>query len=129
MPISTAQVASASPAATIADLCEQLRARAASRPEIELNVEWSNKRGAIDFGWARCTMEAGPETLALCAEAANPDDLRSIQELLRRHLERAGLQVGWVGTDSLASDSADPRAERDAMRAFHHRARHAKDAG
>jgi hypothetical protein len=63
------------------------------------HVEWSDTDGTLVFSWARCTMQAGPDTLTVRAEAASEENLNRIQELIARNLERFGrrdhLTVTW----------------------------------
>jgi hypothetical protein len=74
------------------------------RPEW-IDADWSEAAGTLTLApWGRCTLEAGPDTLILRAEAANEDDLRRIQELLAWNLIRFGrrdqLTVTWRPADA-----------------------------
>jgi hypothetical protein len=63
------------------------------------HVEWSETAGTLTLNWGTCTMQAGPDTLTVRAEAANERDLQRIQDLITRNLERFGrrdhLRVTW----------------------------------
>lgn len=63
------------------------------------SAEAAGGSGVVDFGSGRCTLRARGQTLLLRAEAGGEQDLRSIQELVTRNLERfgrrEGLQVRW----------------------------------
>ncbi len=67
-------------------------------PEVQ-HVEWSETRGIVSFGWGRCTMQAGPDTLTLHAEAADEEDLQRVQGIVAGDIERFGrrehLRVNW----------------------------------
>ena len=67
-------------------------------PEVR-HAEWSATGGAVTLNWGRWTVQAGPGTLTLRAEAADPDDLRRIQRMLTARLESFGrrehLTVTW----------------------------------
>lgn len=68
-------------------------------PPVPVRTEWSGAEGTVDFGWGRCLLRAGPDGLALRAEAADPARLRQVQEGVARRLERIGrrdaLTVSW----------------------------------
>jgi len=68
------------------------------RPDIQ-HVEWSDTRGTLTLTWGRCTMQAGPGTLTVRAEAASDESLQRVQDLITRNLERFGrrehLKVTW----------------------------------
>jgi hypothetical protein len=71
---------------------------AQARPEVK-HVEWSDTAGTLTLNWGTCTMQAGPDTLTVRAEAATEEDLQRIQDLMTRNLERFGrrdhLSVTW----------------------------------
>jgi hypothetical protein len=71
---------------------------AQARPEVK-HVEWSDAAGTLTLNWGTCTMQAGPDTLTVRAEAATEEDLQRIQDLITRNLERFGrrdhLKVTW----------------------------------
>jgi hypothetical protein len=107
----------------LVEICRQFDERAKAKPELGVRVEWNEAHGVVDFGWGRCAMSAAPGALTLRAESGDPEGLKQIQELVRRHLESQGeaegLTVDWP------LNGADGHAERrDAMRSFHHRMRH-----
>lgn len=76
-----------------------------------LHVEWSQTRGTVDFGWAKCTMQASPGTLILRTEAADEDNLRRVQEIVAADIERFGtrdhLTVNWQRPASPATQPSD----------------------
>jgi hypothetical protein len=112
--------------ALLALIGAQFRERAAAHPELGIQVDWSEERGSVDFGWGRCMLEAGPEALNVWVEADQPDDLEALQELITRHLERHGPEdqpIAWDLSGAPVPSARDPR-RKDLMRAFHRRARH-----
>jgi hypothetical protein len=68
------------------------------RPQVK-RVKWSDTAGTLTLNWGRCTMQAGPDTLTVRAEATNEENLQRIQDLITRNLERFGrrdhLRVSW----------------------------------
>ena len=80
-------------------LCRQFDDRAAAHPEMGIAVECSETRGSVDFGWARCLLDAGSDALTLRVEADQAEDHERLQELLMRHLERHSRtdQAAWFG--------------------------------
>ncbi|HEX6523298.1 MAG TPA: DUF2218 domain-containing protein [Streptosporangiaceae bacterium] len=67
-------------------------------PEIQ-DARWSATGGTVTMNWGRWTVQAGPGTLRLRAEAATADDLRRIEEMLTTRLENFGhrehLTITW----------------------------------
>jgi hypothetical protein len=63
------------------------------------HVEWTDTDGSLTLSLGRCTLHASADTLTVRAEAANEQNLRQIQELVTRDLERFGrrnhLTVTW----------------------------------
>jgi len=110
----------------LAQTCGQFRDRAAAHPEMGIEVEWSETRGSVDFGWGRCVLQASPDALNLRVEADQADDLERLQELLTRHVERHSSSDAllWTGSGEPATSPRDPR-RKDLMRSFHRRARDA----
>lgn len=112
--------------ALLARIGGQFRDRAAAHPELGIQVDWSEKRGSVEFGWGRCMLEAGPDALKVSVEADQPDDLEALQELITRHLERHTPEdqpIAWDLSGTPVPSARDPR-RKDLMRAFHRRARH-----
>lgn len=68
-------------------------------PPIARHVDYSDTAGVIDFGWARCQLEATDDALILRARADRPDDLQRLQEAITHRLEQVGhrdrLEVAW----------------------------------
>ena len=73
---------------------------ARARPEV-LHVEWSDTEGILRLNVGRCTLRAGPGTLAVRVEASDEENLRRIQDIVAADLERFGrrghLTVTWQG--------------------------------
>jgi hypothetical protein len=124
--LSEANLRTAQASELLAQLCRQFRDRAAAHPEMGIEVEWSETRGDIDFGWARCVLQASPDVLNLRVEADQADDLERLQELVTRHVERHSSSdqaaIVWTTSGEPAASPPDPR-RKDLMRAFHRRAR------
>ena len=63
------------------------------------HAEWSATSGTVRLDWGGWTMQAGPGTLRLRAEAADEASLRRIQDMLTTRLENFGrrehLTVTW----------------------------------
>jgi hypothetical protein len=82
--------------------------RVQARPEIQ-HVEWTDTDGTLTFSWGRCTMQTGPDTLTVRAEAANEENLQGIQNLVTRNLERFGrrdhLKVTWQRPEAPAAQA------------------------
>jgi hypothetical protein len=68
------------------------------RPQMQ-HVEWTDTDGTLTLSIGRCILHASADTLTVRAEAANEQNLRQIQELVTRDLERFGrrnrLTVTW----------------------------------
>lgn len=63
----------------------------------EVSAECSETRGVITFAaWGTCVIAAVGSTLTLRVEAADPESLRRIQEVLTRDLDRFGRRDGLV---------------------------------
>lgn len=109
---SEALVATDRPSRYLAQLCRHVqhlhrlrlhriryRAGDTRQPPAVVRVEWSRARGVISFSWGLCTMEAGPGTLILGAEAADEQHLQRLEEMLTANIERFGrrehLKVEW----------------------------------
>ena len=72
---------------------------ALSRGEVEVQAQWSDTDGTITFSpWGRCELEATSTALVLRIEAADQEDLRRIQDILTRDLDR------FTGSEKLAVD-------------------------
>ncbi len=109
------------------ELCRQLDARSHAKPELGVQVSWTDAEGSVDFGWSRCAIRARGSSLEVRAEAADEDALRQVRELITRHLEKLAssneLPLTWHQDGApVSSDSHVER--RDAMRGFHRRMRH-----
>ena len=67
-------------------------------PEVR-HAEWSDTDGTLVLSWGQCTLHADPGLLILRAEAADPDSLTRIQDLIAGRLEKFGrrehLTVTW----------------------------------
>jgi len=108
MPTAQARIQTGQPSRYLIQLCRHAASinhkvlrhagRAPVRPDIQ-HVEWSDTRGTLTLTWGRCTMQAGPGTLTVRAEAASDESLQRVQDLITRNLERSGrrahLKVTW----------------------------------
>ncbi|MGY2874391.1 hypothetical protein ACVW00_001581 [Marmoricola sp. URHA0025 HA25] len=77
------------------------RGAPAAAPEVELRAEWSDTEGLLTFApWGTCSITASGSTLTLRIDATDADDVRRIQAILDRDLERFGrrdrLVVDWT---------------------------------
>ena len=67
-------------------------------PEV-LHAECSETEGLIVLSWGRCALKAGPDSLALRADAADEESLARIQDMIAGRLEKFGrrenLSVTW----------------------------------
>lgn len=81
------------------------------RPQIQ-RVEWSDTNGTLTLSVGRCTLHAGTGVLTVRAEAADEANLRQIQDMVTRNLERFGrrdhLRVDWQrpNAPTVAADDA-----------------------
>jgi hypothetical protein len=73
-------------------------ARGDAPPEVR-RVECSGTEGTVSLDWGQWTMRAFPGRLTVRAEAADPESLRRIQDLLTSRLQKFGrrehLTVDW----------------------------------
>jgi hypothetical protein len=76
-------------------------------PKVQ-HVEWSESRGIVDFGWGQCTMRADAGTLTLHAEAADQENLRRVQDIVARDIERFGKRDHLAVTWNRLGDPASP---------------------
>jgi hypothetical protein len=77
---------------------------ARARREVQVHAEWSETHGTISFTpWGQCTIQANASTLAVRVEATDEEDLRQIQDVIARDLDRFGqrdhLTVNWSRRD------------------------------
>jgi hypothetical protein len=75
-----------------------------ARSEVQVHAEWSETHGTISFTpWGQCTIQANASTLAVRVEAADEENLRQIQDVITRDLDRFGqrdhLTVNWSQPD------------------------------
>ncbi len=111
MPTAEAQVQTGNASRYLARLCQHTSKMGRPRghrprahggggvPPVMQNVEWSGTQGLIVLSWGQCTLQAGPATLTLRAEAPDEKNLNQIQELIAGRLEKFGrreqLKVTW----------------------------------
>jgi hypothetical protein len=61
--------------------------------------------------FVRCTLQAGPDTLTVRAEATNEENLQRLQNLITRDLERFGrrdhLKVNWQRPEAPAVQAGE----------------------
>jgi hypothetical protein len=91
----------------IDQLCQHVSRVAEARPQMQADVEWSDDRGVISFGWGgRCTLRADPRVLSLRAEAPDEEGLRQVLDQVSERLERFGrrdhLRVTWTSPQGVA---------------------------
>ena len=82
------------------------RNEALSRGEVEVQAHWSDTHGTVTFSpWGRCEIAATRTALVLRIEAADDEDLRRIQDIITRDLNRFSgseqLAIVWLRTDSV----------------------------
>lgn len=75
-------------------------------PEIradQVDVEWSDTEGIVRLAWGRCIVRASDNVLTLRIDAATEDNLRQLQDIVARNIERFGrrdgLKVTWQRTE------------------------------
>jgi hypothetical protein len=68
-------------------------------PQLQANVEWSEDRGVITFGFGRCVLHANRDALTLRAEATDTESLLRIEQRVADRLAQIGrrdrLTVTW----------------------------------
>ena len=101
MLIAEARVATERSSRYLVQLCRHVNLVAQGhRPEMQAQVEWSDDRGLISFGWGRCTLSADPGVLILRAEAADEETLHQLEQRIADRLEQVGrrdrLTVTWA---------------------------------
>jgi hypothetical protein len=82
------------------DRPSQIAAAAAAELGMEFSTEWSAEAGWIALPDGICDMHSWPEGLRLDAFAETADGLGRIEDLMKRHLERATpdgrrIEVAW----------------------------------
>src|SRR5919106_6617321 len=95
------------PSRYLAQLCRHLSKASQRNPQMQAQVEWSDDRGVISFGWGgRCTLRADPRVLSLRAEAPDEEGLRQVLDQVSERLERFGrrdhLRVTWTSPQGVA---------------------------
>jgi len=79
-------------------------------PEVR-HVEWSDTEGVVSLSWGQWTMRAAPGALILRVEAADPANLRRIQDLVAARLQKIGrrdnLTVTWQPTQGHEGQPGD----------------------
>ena len=125
MPTAEARIPTGQPSRYLIQLCRHASSinhktlrhagRALVRPEIQ-QAGWSGTHGTLTLGWGRCTMQAGPGTLTVRAEATDNESLQQIQDLISRNLERFGrrehLTVNWQRPETPTAQPAKPARSR-----------------
>jgi hypothetical protein len=81
--------------------------------EVTLHVEQSADRTTLTFDpWGRCTVHAELDRIALRIDAADEQNLRRIQQIITRDIERFGrrehLSVAWRNLDPAADPATAP---------------------
>jgi hypothetical protein len=81
------------------DRPSQIAATVAADLGMEFTTEWSAEAGSIALPDGICDMHTWPEGLRLDAFAETSDGLERIEDVVKRHLERAaaggGVDVEW----------------------------------
>lgn len=108
MLIAEASVATERSSRYLVQLCRHIDLIAQTQPEMQAQVEWSDARGMISFGWARCTLRADPGVLTLLAEAADEESLHQLEQRVADRLEQIGRR------DRLTVTWTPPQARREA---------------
>ena len=84
----------------LVQLCRHVKLAAQRNSLMQADVEWSDDRGLISFGWGRCTLRADLGVLTLRAEAADQEGLHQLEQHLGDRLEQVGrrdrLTVTWA---------------------------------
>jgi len=126
MPAAEARVSTENPGRYLTRLCQhaskmhsRLRHRPASHadgdvpPDIQ-HVECSATDATLVLNWGQCTLHASPGMLALRAEAADPDNLTRIQDLIGGRLKKFGrrehLTVTWRPAQAQAPEGPPGQA-------------------
>lgn len=95
-----ASVATARSRRYLVQLCRDLNVVARGHPHLQAQVEWSDDRGVINFGWGRCTLRADPSALTLRVVAPDRDRLHLLERRVADRLEHVGrrdhLTVTWT---------------------------------
>lgn len=108
MLIAKASVATQRSSRYLVQLCRHLDHVARMHPQLQANVEWSEDRGVITFGFGRCVLHANRDALTLRAEAPDTETLLRIEQRVADRLAQIGrrdrLTVTWT-----APQSADER--------------------
>ena len=86
------------------------RNEALSRGEVEVQAQWSDTHGTVTFSpGGRCDLEATTTALLLRIEAADEEQLRRIQDIVTRDLDRFSgseqLAIHWRPTEAADKES------------------------
>jgi hypothetical protein len=100
MLIAEASVATERSRRYLVQLCRHLERVARMHPQLQANVEWSEDRGVITFGFGRCVLRANPDALTLRAEATDTESLLRIEQRVADRLAQVGrrdrLTMTWT---------------------------------
>ncbi len=111
MPIAEASVVTERSSRYLVQLCQHVN-HVARMPGMRVQVEWSDDRGLISFGEARCTLRAHPGVLFLRAEADDEERLHELERRVADRLERIGrrdrLTVTWTSSQGAAGTPRGP---------------------
>jgi hypothetical protein len=109
VPTARTDVPTDRPERYLAQLCEHLNqighharhgatADAPGPPRVR-NIEWTDRRGVVEFPTGQCTLDAEDRTLTITLTADDAGELRRMQDLFAARLEtigrRDGLTVTW----------------------------------
>lgn len=99
MLIAEARVATERSSRYLVQLCRHIDLVAQRHPQMQAHVEWSDDRGVISFGGARCSLAADQSALTLRAEAPDEASLHQLEQRVADRLEQIGrrdqLTVTW----------------------------------
>jgi len=82
----------------LVQLCQHVSLVAQANPQMQAHAEWSDDRGVISLGSARCTLRADLGVLTLRAEAPDEVSLRQLEQRVADRLERIGRRDGLTVT-------------------------------
>ena len=111
MPTVEAEIQTERPSRYLTQICKHAAAMRAgdhgllihlsnARREVQVHADWSDTRGVITFSpWGKCTVTANTHTLTLRVDAADEENLRKIQDIITKDLDRFSrrdaLSVKW----------------------------------
>ena len=117
MLIAEAHVATERSSRYLVQLCRHVNLAAQTHQQMRAQVEWSDDRGVISFGWGRCTLRADPGVLTLRSEAPDEESLHQLEQRVADRLEQVGrrdrLTVTWTPPQHTLEQTAGTATRRD----------------